>query len=576
MDIIPMLKQPYVGKTLLAIFLLTLINFALASQSTLWDRDEPLYARTSCEMLQNGEWLLPTFNGEVFDHKPPLAYWTMAGSVALFGVNTTAVRLPAIFFLAVTGWLTFLMGRRLYSPHVGFWASAMLMSSAMAMYMGTVAMLDATLMAFISLAMWAHIEALHHPARWWAYWPVLALALGLAELTKHPVGMATLVPATFLSTWMLRKDMQIPKCYWLGLVAACAAGYALHQAWFIAVRNMAPGFSEEILGRQIVGRFFAAMEGHGADSLLGYLALVPVYVPILLVGFAPWSAFLPAGVSTLIHRHVGERTTRVFLISWALPIFVLFSLAATKLPHYILPIFPPAALLAAGTLEAWRNGWLDQKDHYWLRLGAWFLAPLVFGFGVALCVAAPLLGQGLWRVVGVLPGVLVLLFGIFVFRLIRRERMMVVARVLLVGMPLILLLSALLTLPTIEPLIKVSPVLAQTIQGGRSPGEPVSMCGYAEPSFIFYMNLPADQSIAVLGRDPKALRAWVGEQGPGWLVVYDSLWQEMIDRFGPVARVQTRGKVPVLNTNDRARRDQVRVVRRFSSTENFSAKEVSP
>jgi len=571
-----MLRQPYVGKTLLAIFLLTLINFALASQSTLWDRDEPLFARTACEMLQTGEWLLPTMNGKVFAHKPPLALWAMAGSMALFGVNAIAVRLPAVFSLAASGWLVFLIGRLLFSPRVGFWACVMLMSSAMAMYVGSAAMVDAPLIAFISLAMYAHIKGLQQPKRWQVYWPVLALALGLSELTKHPVGMATAAPAMLLSTWFLRKDMKIPKGYWLGLFLAFLAGYGFHQAWYIPVLNMAPGFAEEIHGRHILGRFFTAMQGHGANSLPGYLALLPVYVPILIAGFAPWSTFLPSGVSASIRHRLGSRTARVFLISWAFPIFVLFSLAATKLPHYMLPIFPPAALLAAGTLEAWRNGRLDQKDRYWLRIGAWVWTPVVLGFGAALCVTSILLGQGLWRVVGVLPGVLVLFFGIFVFRLIRRERMMEVARVLLLGMPLILLLSALLTLPTIEPLIKVSPVLAQTIQGGRSPGEPVSMCGYAEPSFIFYMNLPADQSIAVLGRDPKALRAWVGEQGPGWLVVYDSLWQEMIDRFGPVARVQTRGKVPVLNTNDRARRDQVRVVRRFSSTENFSAKEVSP
>ena len=266
----------------------------------------------------------------------------------------------------------------------------------------------------------------------------------------------------------------------------------------------------------------------------------------------------------------------MLLWSWVLPLFVLFSVAATKLPHYILPIFPPAALLAAGTFEAWRTGQLSQKDRNWLRSGAWFLAPVVFVFGAGLCVAAPLMGQGLWRIVGVVPGVLILAYGVFMVRLILREQMIKVAWVSLVGMPLLMLLVALLTLPAIEPLIKVSPVLARTIRGGRSSGEPVSMCGYAEPSFIFYMNLPADQSIAVLRRDPKALHAWVGEPGSGWLVVYDSLWQEMIDRFGPVARAQTRGKVPVLNTNDRARRDQVRVVRRLSSTESSSAKEVSP
>ena len=558
-----MLRQPYVGKTLLTIFFLTFVVFVLATQSSLWDRDEPRFARTACEILQTGEWLLPTMNGRVFAHKPPLTFWTMAAGMAVFGVNSVAARLPAVLSLAATGWLVFLLGRRLFSPRVGFWSSAILMSSVITMYMGSAAMVDAPLLAFISLAMWAHLKGLFHPGRWYLYWPVLALALGLSELTKHPVGMATVVPATFFSTWMLRKDMQVPKCYWLGLVAAYATGYALHQAWFIPVRNMAPGFAEEILGRQIVGRIFSPMEGHGANSLLGYLALVPIYVPILLVGFAPWSVFLPAGISALIRRHVGDRTARVFLLSWALPIFILFSLTATKLPHYILPMFPPAALLTAATLEAWRTRHLDHRDRRWLNVGAWLLTSVAFGVGMLLCLAVFFMGPYPWRIGMVIPGVVILGLSLIVFRLIKSEKVHRAAQVLLVGMPLLMLLSAQLVLPAIEPLIKVSPVLAEIIRVHRLPHEPVAMSGYTEPSFIFYMNLPVDQPITVLKQDPKTLHAWFGAPGTGWLVVYDSLWEKSMDRLGPIERAKTRLIVPVLNTNDRARRDQVRVVQRL-------------
>jgi 4-amino-4-deoxy-L-arabinose transferase-like glycosyltransferase len=576
MDIIPMLRQPYVGKTLLAIFSLGLVVFALATQSSLWDRDEPLFARTACEMLQTGEWLLPTMNGKVFAHKPPFAFWAMAGSMALFGVNALAVRLPAVFSLAASGWLVFLMGKRLFSPTVGFWASAILMSSAMAMYLGSAAMLDTTLMAFICLAMWAHVEGIHHPKRWWAYWPVLALAIGLSELTKHPVGMAVLAPATLLSTWMLRKERQIPKSYWLGLMLAFAVGYGLYQAWFVPVQNMAPDFAYESHGLHIVGRFFTAMEGHGANSLAGYLALLPIYLPVLIAGFAPWTAFLPAGVLASIHGHVGGRSAQVFIWTWVLPIFIIFSLAATKLPHYLLPVFPPLALLAAGTFEAWRVGMLSERDRAWLSSGAWFLAPVVFVAGLTLGMVAPLMGRGLWCVVGVLPGMVALVYGLFVVRLILKERMIQVARVFLFGMPLIVLLAAWLSLPAIEPLIKVSPALVEAIRAYRSPGEPVAVCGYVEPSFMFYMNLPAHQPISVVPPQPEALSAWLRRPGGGWLVVYDSLWLDMIRRYGPVDRGRTFGKWPVLNTNDNARRDMVRVVQRLPRNRIPSAKEFSP
>ncbi len=558
-----MLRQPYAGKTLLAIFLLTLAVFLLTTQSSLWDLDESLYARISCEMLQSGEWCLPTMNGQVFSEKPPFAFWTMAASMGLFGVNAVAARLPAVISFALTGWLVFLLGWELFSPRVGFWSSAIFMSSVMTLYLGSAAMVDAPLLAFISVAMWAHLKSIFHPQKWIFYWPVLALALGLAALTKHPVGIATVAPATFLSTWMLRKEMRIPKSYWLGLLTACGAGYALYLSWLIPVRNMAPGIAEEMLGRQIVGRFFTPMQGHGADTLLGYLALLPIYVPILLAGFLPWSVFLPAVISLLMRRRVGDRISRIFLISWALPIFVLFSLAVTKLPHYIFPLLPPVALLTAAALESWRNGYLDRKESRWLGVGAWFLVLVSLVFGILLCSAIFFIGQDPWRIETVVPGVAFIGLTLTVFRLIKREKIRSAARVLLVGMPLFVVLAARLILPGIEPLLKISPALAETIRAHRSNNEPVAMCGYREASFVFYMNLPAGQSISDLDQNSGTLQAWLNGTGTAWLVVYDSLWKKMMTHPGAIERARTRLIMPVLNYNDKAKRDQVRVIQRL-------------
>jgi 4-amino-4-deoxy-L-arabinose transferase-like glycosyltransferase len=558
-----MLRQPYVGKTLLVIFLLTLVVFVLATQSSLWDLDESLYARIACEMLQSGEWRLPTMNGHVFSEKPPFTFWAMAACMASFGVNPVAARLPAVFSFALTGWLVFLLGRELFSPRVGFWSSAILMSSVMTLYLGSAATLDAPLLAFISLAMWAYLKGIFHPKRWIFYWPVLALALGLAELTKHPVGMATVAPATFFSTWMLRKEMRIPKSYWLGLVAACLAGYALYLTWFIPVCNMAPGFAEEIFGRQVIGKIFAPMQGHGADTLLGHLALLPVYAPMLLVVFLPWSVFLPAGVSVLIRHRVGDRISRIFLISWALPIFVLFSLAATKLPHYIFPLFPPVALLTAASLESWRTEHLIREESRWLGVGAWLLVSASLAFGILLCFAIFFIGQDPWRIETVVPGVAFMGLSLTVFRLVKREKVQSAARVLLVGMPLFILLAVRMILPGIEPLLKISPVLAENIRAHRSEDEPIAMCGYREASFVFYMNLPDGQSISDLDQHPRTLQAWLNGTGTAWLVVYDSLWKKMMKHPGAIERTRTRLIVPVLNYNDRAKRDRVRVVQRL-------------
>ncbi len=561
------MKKPYVSKTLLVILVLTIAVFLFSTQSTLWDRDEARFARIACEMLDSGQWFLPVLNGEVYAKKPPLGFWMMAISMKIFGITSAAARLPAVFSLAATGWLVFLIGRQLFSARAGFWASAILMSSVLTIYTGSAAMVDAPLLAFITLAIWAHIKGISHSKRGSLYWPVLALALGLAELTKHPVGLATVLPATFISAWLLRKNIPIPKSFWLGLAAAYAAGFALHQAWFLPVQLMTPGFSEIMVGQHIVGRFFSPMEGHGAGSLWGYLALLPVYVPILLIGFAPWSVFLPAGAARLMRGRVGDQTARIFLLSWALPIFILFSLSATKLPHYILPVFPPAALVVAATLDRWRIGPMDEKDMQWLHAGKWLLFLFPFMAVLFLCLSTFFMGGYLWRMAIVIPVAAVAAFNLTGFFLIRNARVFSAARLFLVGTPALMIFSAWLILPVVEPLIKISPVLAETIRTHRLKEEPVAMCGYTEPSFFFYMNLPADQTIAVLNQHPRTLNGWFGASEGGWLVVYDSIWKQATDRFGPMERARTRRIVPVLNTNDDARQDRVRVIERLPRNE---------
>ena len=392
-----MTTDKYAKQTILLVVACSLIVLAVAARSMLWDRDEPLYARAAAEMLQSGDWLVPTVNGKTFAHKPPLAFWTMAASMAVFGVNDLAARIPSIVFFACTGWLIFLLGRRLFSARVGFWAGAIYMASPMALYIGGAAMLDSTLTALVCLGMWSHAQWLARPDRWPIYWPILALSVGLAELTKHPVGLAVLAPGVFLSTWMLRESKGISKPHWAGLLLAFVAGYAMHRAWYVSACQTTPGFEAEMFWRHIVGRFFTAMEGHGASSPGGYLATLPFYIPVLIFVFAPWSAFLPGGISAFIRRHKACAEAYAILAAWALPPFLLFSLAATKLPHYILPVFPPAALVAAAALEAWRSEKPSGSDRSWLRAGAWVLAAVSLCLGVALCGAAFFCGTGAWR-----------------------------------------------------------------------------------------------------------------------------------------------------------------------------------
>ena len=105
------------------------------------------------------------------------------------------------------------------------------------------------------------------------------------------------------------------------------------------------------IGKHVVERSVATMEGHGASSVWMYLALLPFYFLTVFASFFPWSIKLPALWKKLRAQRDG---TDQFLLAGALIIFGIFTLVQTKLPHYTLPAFPLLALLVARRFESLR------------------------------------------------------------------------------------------------------------------------------------------------------------------------------------------------------------------------------
>jgi 4-amino-4-deoxy-L-arabinose transferase-like glycosyltransferase len=112
------------AKAVLLAVVIALFLMVLMPATMLWDRDETLYARTAVEMLGSGNFIEPTFNGEVFAHKPPMIYWLMALSFAIFGENEFAARFISAPALAGSAFVTYLIGRRIYDFRVGLWATS--------------------------------------------------------------------------------------------------------------------------------------------------------------------------------------------------------------------------------------------------------------------------------------------------------------------------------------------------------------------------------------------------------------------------------------------------------------------
>ena len=317
----------------------------------LTDRDEGANAEAAREMLEQGSWVTPTLGGAPRFAKPAFTYWLMAGAYAVLGVSEAAARLPSAGAALGLVLVQYAFARWAFGASVAWRAALVLLLSVEYVAIGRMALTDATLALWTTIAAFAFVRGwlgTPHRGRWYA---LAWIASGLAVLTKGPVGL--LVPLG-------------------GIVAYLALASGLRQAWREAwpLRGL-------LLFLLIAGPWYLAMFWlHGWDyaarargETLGRV-LRPVtgpggtalfYLPVLLLGFFPWSAFLPEAVVAGLRqarararRSRGEAVSVFAAVSLVVGL-VLFSLAQTRLPHYVLPLFPAAALLVATSWPARRS-----------------------------------------------------------------------------------------------------------------------------------------------------------------------------------------------------------------------------
>lgn len=383
------------------------VFFVELGTARLWDRDEPRNARASHEMLARGDWIVPTFNGELRDHKPILLYWgQMLGYLAL-GESEFTARLPSALCALLTIFSVAVLGSRLSGKprglsYEGFWAAGCMATCGLFVMAGRAATPDACLIAFSTLGIAALVIACLSPsppyssgrvarARW-----IPALfgytMLGLAVLAKGPVGL--LLPLVVVHVWWLicqrmqqidanlaiaanPYQLQSPawnrwlwkpsvalwdtfnplQCLRAVLALRTIPGVLLSLAaaapWYIAVGLETNGeFLRGFFLEHNVGRAMGSMEGH-SGSLLFY----PV---AFLVGTFPWSMWIIPVVMWGVKASRGSVVQRqmVVLSTVWIGVYVLaFSAASTKLPSYITPCYAGAALMLGGFWRQFETAW---------------------------------------------------------------------------------------------------------------------------------------------------------------------------------------------------------------------------
>ncbi len=529
----------------------------LAAGTELWDRDEPRYARAAVEMWEGGDWLVPHVNDTPRLRKPPLIYWMMAPFVGVMGPTILAVRMLSIVAIVGAGLLTWLCGRRLFSPAVGVWAMGIFATCGLTIYVGAASLIDATLVLFTTLAVFAFIDAVTRARRWWQM-PTLGLALVAVMMLKGPLVLPAPTLAIVLAAILGRHVFRMGRAWWIGLAFMVLLSVAAILAWALPTDHATGGALYEMgFKKHIVERMSTGMEGHGSSNAWEYIAMLPVYLPLLIACFFPWVLGLPGALRAMLGKRLGDVRSRAILWGWTLPWFVCVSLAATKLPHYLLPILPPLAIATAAGVALRRADGMSDKDRDWLRGGIWFFIPVAL-MVLAGIVAAPILldAPGLW--LGAAPVALALVIIIVAaVKAQLAERVAFTTRLLMYGTPVVILLCVVAFLPGVEDRLKVSRDIGRALAQQNDPDVPVFMGGFEEDSLYFYVDRPVGDPIVKI-KNIDTLRQWFADDAPGYLIIP----QQRLEQVAPTQPCHVVLSKPIIDYNDDFKRKTILLVKR--------------
>lgn len=317
------------------LMLVVFVSFFKSGGFLLFDIDEAVFSEASREMVETGDMITPAYDYEPRYDKPVFIYWSMSTAFRLFGVNEFSARFTSGLFGSLLVLVTFLFIRRVKGGLPAFFVSlALLLNLEYFVYTHS-AVTDMTLTFFVASSIYSFYLLTVEDRKIWplTFWAASALAV----LTKGVIGLLFPVAIAFIYLAVikdLKKIKALFKPAYIGLFLLISA------PWF-ALEFYINGweFFNAFIIKHHIQRYSGVISSHSGP--------VYYYLGVLLIGFFPWVSFLPGAVYRALRERAG-RDSGIYLLCavWFIFVLIFFSIAKTKLPNYVFPLFPAAAILS--------------------------------------------------------------------------------------------------------------------------------------------------------------------------------------------------------------------------------------
>ena len=445
-------------------------------RATLWEPDEPRFAEATRQMFARHDFATPYFNGVPRFEKPILLYWLQAAAHGV-ATNELAARLPSALAGIGSVVLLFLIASRMATREAALVAGLAFATMFRFVALAREGLTDVPVLFFIMAALYGFVSATSSRPSVGAAW-LAWVAVGLGILTKGPVGVLPVI--IWVAYALVRRERQL--VWRVRPIAGPALAVLLAAPWYLLmVAKHGHAFVDFALGHEIVARVLSD-DGFAPDRGFFY------YFKVWPGDAAPWSLLFVAAIVWAGVRwrrlEVSDRQALVFALTWFLSVFVVFSLSSSKVSHYVMPVYPAAAMVIGVFIDRVARGSTDA---------IWWRVPMAIVAAALLALAALLA----WSIDVLMPDaaplarwLVPLVFAAGALGLatsVRRARVMPAAAALAVTLGAAFAVIGAVVIPGAVEAFKPMPRLARTASPLLQPNARIGLLGrYGASSLIYY------------------------------------------------------------------------------------------